>query len=148
MRRPSGKLHLLAALLFLTACKKTNVSSNKAESAGITGQWNLVSDSTFEGMGPTNQPVDYAGEAGDYFSFSTNGNVYTKEGNSLDTLAYRTVSNSSIIISDFGMGADTSTITGLTRNFTSGPATQTIIIESPFFATYDGMFWRKVTLTR
>jgi hypothetical protein len=157
MRNPSGKLPLLAILLYLTACTKTTVSSNEGESASPANKWNLVTDSTFEGVGLANHPVDYTGEPGDYFSFSTNGHVYTKEGNVLDTLTYQQFSASTIFISDFGIIGngipDTSTITGLgtnslTANNGSDPTPQTIVIESPFAITPGGEFWRKVTLSR
>jgi hypothetical protein len=152
MKHPSGKLSFLAVLLYLTACTKADVSSNQYQPAGLAGKWNLVNDSTFEGIGLSNHLVDYTGEAGDYFSFSTNGYVNTKEGAVLDTLTYRIVSDTSVIISDFGLITngvpDTSTITGLIANNGLGLTGQIIVIESPFFLTPGGEFWRKVTLSR
>ena len=152
MKHLSGKLYFLAILLYLTACTKTAGPSNVNGTAGLTGKWNLVIDSTFEGVGTSNHLVDYTGEAGDYFNFSTNGYVYTKEGTVLDTLTYRVVSDTGIIISDFGLFAnnmpDTCTISGLTANNGLGLTVQVIVIESPFFPTQGGVFWRKVTLRR
>jgi hypothetical protein len=152
MKHTSGKFSFLAVLLYLTACTKTAVPSNEYGTANLTGKWNLVNDSTFEGAGSSNHPVDYTGEVGDYFSFSANGYVYTKEGSVLDTLTFRMVSDTSIIISDFGLIVngipDTSTVTGLTANNGLGLKVQTIVIESPFFLTPGGEFWRKVTLNR
>jgi hypothetical protein len=158
MRHPSAKLSFLAILLYLTACTKTTLSSTGNEQAPIPpGAWNLISDSTFEGVGSANHPVDYTGQPGDYFSFSTNGHVYTKEGNVLDTLTYQQFSDSTIFISDFGIIAngipDTSTITGLGANSLtgsndSGQTPDTLVIESPFDITPGGEFWRKVTLSR
>lgn len=143
-------LSFLLVLLYLTACTKTAVSSNESEAAaGITGKWNLVTDSTFLGVGSSNHPVDYTGQAGDYFDFDANGYVYTREDTALDTLTYRLISDNAMVISDFGIilnGVDDpSTITGLSGVDLSG---QTIIIESPRFLTPGGEFWRKVTLTR
>jgi hypothetical protein len=90
--------------------------------------------------------------AGDYFDFSTNGYVYIDEGAVQDTLTYRMVTDSSIIISDFGLiingVPDTSTLTSLTASNGMGLSVQTLIIESPFFLTPGGEFWRKVTLNR
>jgi hypothetical protein len=151
MKRPLGKLSFLIILLYLAACHKTAVSSN--ESAGIIGKWNLVSDSNYEGVGSSNHAVDYTGQPGDYFNFSSDGHVYTKEGFVPDVLTYTMVSNFSIIISDFGLilngVQDTSTITGLAGNYGSGSNTlKTIVIESPWFPTPGGLFWRKVTLNR
>jgi hypothetical protein len=152
MKYPSGKLSFLAVLLYLTACTKADVSSNQYKPASLTGKWNLVNDSTFEGAGSSNHLVDYTGEAGDYFSFNTNGYVYTKESTMLDTLTYRMVSDTSIVISNFGLilngVPDTSTITILTANNGLGLTVQIIVIESPFFLTPGGEFWRKVTLSR
>lgn len=148
-----------AVLLYLTACSKTAGSSKTVTSldetltAAVSGQWNLVYDSTFEGVGWANHAVDYTGEPGDYFNFSADGsNLYTKEGNVLDTLAYQLLSDSSVIITDFGTFVngvpDTSTITGLTGSIESGKSPDTIVIESPFFLTPGGEFWRKVKLSR
>ncbi len=149
MKHPSIKLSILAVLLYLTGCTKTARSPNYSKSDDITGKWNLVSDSTFEGIGAGNHPFDCAGSVRDYFNFSSNGYVYTREGASLETLTYRMVLDTTIIISDFGIIVngvqETSTISGLTANSSS---TQTIVIESPFFPTPGGIFWRKVTLRR
>jgi hypothetical protein len=152
MKYPIGMPSLLTILVFLTACSKTTGTSDDMSTDATPGKWNVISDSAFEGVGTGNHAVDYTGVAGDYFSFNTNGDVYTKEGNKLDTLTYRIVSASGIIISDFGLilngVPDTSTITGLTGNITSDLTGQTIVIESPFFPTPGGLFWRKVTLSR
>src|SRR5450755_1387528 len=130
MKRPSGKLSFLAVILYLTACTKADVSSNQYGPASLAGKWNLVNDSTFEGAGFSNHLVDYTGEAGDYFSFSTNGYVFTKESTVLDTLTYRMVSDTSIVISNFGLilngVPDTSTITGLKANNGLGVTVQII----------------------
>jgi hypothetical protein len=152
MKHPLRKFSFLAILLYLMACTKTTVQSNVNGTTSLTGKWNLVSDSTFGGAGVSNHPLDYTAEAGDYFNFNTNGQVYTKEGTVLDTLTYRMVSDTSIIISDFGLILngipDTSTIAGLTANNSSGLMVHSIVIESPFFLTPGGEFWRKVTLSR
>jgi hypothetical protein len=166
MKNPSGTLFLPVILLYLTACTKTTsssfiamasstsntTSSNQSESSAPANAWNLVTDSTFEGVGLGNHAVDYTGVSGDYFSFSTDGYVYTREGTLLDTLTYQMFSDSSVIISHFGIILngipDTSIITGLTGTLDSGNAADTIVIESPFVITPGGEFWRKVTLSR
>lgn len=152
MKLTLRKLLFLAILLYLGACTKTTVSSNQNSVPDITGMWNLVNDSTFEGVGTSNHLVDYVGEAGDFFIFTTNGYVFTREGTVLDTLTFRQVSDSSIIISDFGLFSnsvpDTSTIRSLTAINGLGITVQTMVIESPFFPTPGGAFWRKVTLSR
>jgi hypothetical protein len=155
MKNLPVQLSFLAILLYMTACTKMTTkatgSSDKTQNLSTSGQWQLITDSTYEGVGSTNHLFDYTGVAGDYFSFSANGFVYTKEGNVLDTLTYQLVSDSTMLISHFGLTAngipDTCTITGLTGKLTSGQTGQTIVIESPFFLTPGGEFWRKVTLS-
>lgn len=151
MKHP-GKLSFLAVLLYLTACTKTGTTSIDTETAELAGKWNLVTDSTFEGAGTANHPVDYIGEAGDYFNFSTSGDVYTKKGTVLDTLTYRVLSTTTIAISDFGLYAtdapDTSTITAMTAVSGLGLTVHYVAIASPVFLTPGGVFWRKVTLRR
>jgi hypothetical protein len=158
MKLPLAALSFLTFLLNFTACTKSAKSSLSTQNEQLgAGDWNLVSDSTFEGVAQNNHPVDYAGQPGDYFSFTTDGHVYTSEGGVLDTLTYKVVSETGIIISDFGAYfngvPDTSTITGLgasslTTNNGMNTTAQTIVIESPFFPTPGGVFWRKVTLSR
>jgi len=154
MKLPAGKLSFLAALpflavlLYLTACTKTKGSSNGSGLTSITGKWSLETDSTFVGVGTGNHEVDYTGEPGDYFDFNTNGTVYTKEGDVLDTLTYRLLSDSTIIISDFGFSGDTCTVKSLTVSNGEGYTGQFIYITSPFFPTPGGTFGRKVTLSR
>jgi hypothetical protein len=151
MKHTTGKLSFLAILLYLTACAKTAVPSNNGM-ASLTGRWNLVNDSTYGGAGSSNRLTGYTGVAGDYFNFSNNGNAFTKEGTVLDTLTYRMVSDTSIIISNFGLILngipDTSNIAGLKANNGLAPVVQVIVIESPLFLTPGGEFWRKVTLSR
>jgi hypothetical protein len=147
MKLLAAKLSFLAVLLYLTACTKTKGSSNGSALTSITGKWSLVTDSTFEGVGYSNHPVNYTGEPGDYFDFSTNGTVYTKEGEVLDTLTYKLLSDTTIIISDFGFSGDTCTVKNLTVSNGEGTG-QFIYITSPFFLTPGGEFWRKVTLSR
>ncbi len=108
-------------------------------------------NSTFEGVGYSNHPVVYVGQAGDYFNFSANGVVYTKEANLLDTLIYKTVSDTSILLSGFGAILngipDTSKIKGLTANIGLLITSQIITIESPKVFTPGGSFG-KVNLSR
>jgi hypothetical protein len=149
MKLPLIKLSIFAVLLHVTACTKTARSLNSFKPGDITGKWNLVSDSTFMGIGAGNHAFDYTGSVRDYFNFNSTGYVYTREGASLETLTYRMVLDTSIIISDFGIILngiqETSTISGLTA---SNGSTQTIVIESPFISTPGGNFWRKVILRR
>src|ERR1700721_2129674 len=90
MKLPLVTLSFLAFLLNFTACTKSakSLRSTGDEQLGA-GDWNLVSDSTFEGVAQNNHAVDYTGQLGDYFSFTTDGHVYTREGGVLDTLTYK-----------------------------------------------------------
>jgi hypothetical protein len=93
-------------LLCLCACKKYSSSDNKAanllDNTAIVGRWNVVSDTSYAGVNTGSNPLIHTGQAGDYFDFSTNGNVYTKEGPVLDTLTYSLVSSEEINIEPFG----------------------------------------------
>jgi hypothetical protein len=152
MNHFTGKLSFFAILLYLTACTKSAAPSNDNGMVGLTGKWNLINDSIIQGVGPSNHLVGYTGAAGDYFNFGTNGYAYTKEGALLDTLTYRMVTDTSIIISSFGLIIngipDTSTVAGLAGSNSSVSNSQIIVIESPFFLIPAGEFWRKVTLSR
>ena len=154
MKLPLVMLSFLALLLYFTACKKSGRASLSTENQQLgAGIWNLVTDSTYEGVAQNNHPVDYTGQAGDYFSFTTDGHVYTREGEVRDTLTYKMVSDSTVIISDFGLIINgvlpTDTIKGLgASSLTTTTTGRTIVIESPWFPSPGGLFWRKVTLSR
>jgi hypothetical protein len=138
-------LFVLAAFIafFLVSCKKNSVPANDIN-ASISGKWNILSDSTFFGVGLNNHPVDYAGQTGDYFDIRTDGNIYIKEGAILDTLGYRLTSNTTILIVSFGIilngVAETTHITSLTAHSAT--------IDAPIVITPGGEFGRKVNLSR
>jgi hypothetical protein len=76
------------------SCKK---SAQRAQ-ASIIGQWDLINDSSsFVGQDPsTSYRSNYIGQPGDYFIFSVAGNLLTKEGNLLDTMAYEILPNGQV----------------------------------------------------
>ena len=126
-------------LLSLCACKKDNNAPGS-----ITGRWSVISDSTFVGVGINNHPVAYHGQPGDYFDFRTDGKVYTKEGAALDTMAYDLVSDTSIIISAFGITLNGVPETSHIKIFTA----DRLIIKAPVIATPGGIFGRTISLSR
>jgi hypothetical protein len=144
----SKKLKLIAAacILLCSACKKQGLpmccGANPPE-VSVFHNWNIVSDSTYTGVGVTNHPVDYSGQPGDYFNVTTNGVIYTSEGGVLDTLTYKLLTDSTIVVSSFGI-----TLNGVpaTSNF-SFTATA-MHISSPTIATPGGVFGRKISLSR
>lgn len=134
-------LTIIAGLaLGLYACKK---DGNNFNSSSLAGKWNVVSDSTYVGVGVNNHPVNYHGQQGDYFDFRTDGHVYTKEGAVLDTLSYSVISNTAIIIQSFGLIAN-----GVPETSNVTRTTNTAVIDAPVFFTPGGAFGRKVTLSR
>jgi hypothetical protein len=133
-----------AGLVFIfCSCSKQRISTNSTASS-IAGKWNLLSDSSFTGVGTNNHLLGYTGQTGDYFDFRTDQNVYIKEGTNYDTLGYKIVSDSTIIIADFGLilngVQDTSKIVNLTPD--------NVTIGSPVFYTPGGAFGRTVHLGR
>jgi hypothetical protein len=65
---------LAVAALCFTACQK-----DKDSAALPAGTWNVVSDSTYSGVGHIATGRLYVGQSGDYFKFSGN-NLSIKEG--------------------------------------------------------------------
>ncbi|MGZ3874728.1 MAG: hypothetical protein ACXVJD_17545 [Mucilaginibacter sp.] len=125
----------------LHSCKK---DGDKISPLTIEGKWNMVSDSTFTGVGYSNHPVNYTGRAGDYFDFRTNGYLYTKEAGISDTLSYQLISDNKIIIASFGV-----TLNGVPEvsNITTFDAHH-LTIDAPAVLTPGGQFGRKITLRR
>jgi hypothetical protein len=130
-------------IMIFCSFSKQSVSINST-AASLMGKWNLITDSEYTGVGTNNHLVGYIGQPGDYFDFSTNQNVYIKEGTSYDTVRYHMVTSSTIIIADFGLIAngvqDTSKIVNLTPD--------SVIIVSPVLITSGGIFGRTVHLGR
>lgn len=110
----------------------------------LIGKWNLVTDSTFVGVGIDNHPVSYSGQAGDYFDFRSDGKLYIKEGIKMDTSTYKLTSNTMILIPSFGATVNGVLKTSNITNLTAHHAT----ITAPILTTPGGLFGRKVDLSR
>jgi hypothetical protein len=146
-------IFIIGILLSLYACHKTdsadfisttNSTHSVVYNTAMLGKWNIVSDSTYAGVGSTNHPVDYAGTSGDYFNILANGIIYTKEGAQLDTLSYHMSADTGIVISSFGLTANGVPAVSKIITYTS----TSLVIASPVFLTPGGVFWRKVTLSK
>ena len=112
--------------------------------ATIVGNWDILNDSTFIGVGINNHQESYIGQTGDYFDVRTDGFIYIKEGTVLDTLDYSLTSDTTIIIASFGLILnDVPEISHIT-NLTAHGAT----ISAPTVITPGGEFGRKVILKR
>ncbi|WP_259071157.1 hypothetical protein HDF24_23925 [Mucilaginibacter sp. X4EP1] len=131
---------IIGTLLSLYACTK---GSNSGPGS-IVGNWNIVSDSTYSGVGYLNHPVDYAGQPGDYFNITAKGIIYTKEGQQLDTLSYHLVADTDIVITSFGVIANGVPQVSSIKTLTS----TSLVIASPLFLSPGGIFGRKITLSR
>lgn len=124
----------------VVACKKDTGIAN----ATLLGKWNILTDSTYSGVGVGNHAVNYTGQDGDYFNFTAEGKLYTKEGDILDTLNYHFTSNTTMIIDAFGLTLNGVPATCTITNF----ATHTVTITAPVALTPGGAFGRKVNLIR
>jgi hypothetical protein len=114
------------------------------ENTTLSGKWNILSDSSFSGVGVSNHAVNYTGQIGDYFDFKPDGELFIEENGKLDMLSYAFTSDSTITIDSFLNDAngvsETCDITDLTINHA--------IISTPILETPGGTFGRKVHLTR
>jgi len=126
------------ALLIFVSCSKEN------SNVDITGKWNIIYDSSYTGVGLGNHIVEYRGHFGDYFNFSSDNKLYIKEGNSIKTLDYLMVTDSTAIIASFGI-----TVNGIPPNtFIKDFSAHHVTLLTPFFATPGGTFGRSVQLSR
>jgi hypothetical protein len=146
MKAKPLKLIIVAGLFtFLFSCKKMPMGCDTGPNPpAIVTKWNIVSDSTYVGVGFNNHPIDYQGRSGDYFNFTPNGILYTKEGVVLDTLSYSLVADTGIIIGSFGINLNGVPAISHISNFTA----HSITIASPVVLTPGGIFGRKVSLSR
>ena len=142
-------------ILALMSCTKNTASGpnilHSIPVTLITGNWSLVYDSTYSGVGTQNHAAVYTGQPGDYFNFSPDGHVYMKEGNIMDTLKYNQLTASTIIIDSFGMAVngvpETSNITYQTMLDNSVTIHQATII-APVEPTPSEEFGRRVILRK
>jgi hypothetical protein len=134
-------LIITCLVVFLCACKKSN---SETIPGAIIAKWNIVSDSTYTGVGANNVPLNYKGQAGDYFDIRANGFIYTKEDTVLDTLSYSLKSGNQITIQSFGATLNNVPAVSNITNLTAHSA----IISSPVLYSPGGVFGRKITLTR
>jgi hypothetical protein len=129
-------------LVCLNSCKKDNNVGNIPPS--VIGKWNIVSDSTYVGVGAGNHPVNYKGQTGDYFDVRTDSYIYTKEGTVLDTLSYHINSDSTIVIQSFG-----ATVNGVAPiSHIANIGLYGVSIASPKLLSPGGVYWHKIVLSR
>lgn len=95
-------LTCVIALFFIASCKKDKKVPEKTVQEKILGKWNVISEAT-ESINPPNPPKTSTkpGQAGDYFDFRNDGNVYyvlnsKKEQN----INYHLKSDTEIVIED------------------------------------------------
>ncbi|MGC4023464.1 MAG: hypothetical protein QM734_16700 [Cyclobacteriaceae bacterium] len=120
----------LFIVLAFASCKYDSYVS----SSGLSGRWNVSSDFYYDGVGLGNHAVTYAGQLGDYFNFSSNGMLYTKEGSTLDTLSYQFLQGS----------------VSIDRNVyqIENSSSYSVTLYWPGEVTPGGQFSRKIVLTR
>lgn len=131
---------ILTGLLFcLYACKKPAAVNPDS----VVGRWNIVSVASSTGVGANNQVVNYAGQPGDYYEFTSNGILYTREGTVLNTLNYTIDADTSIIIKAPG---NTNGIPqpGRITTFTA----HSLVIYGPYLFTPGGTFGNTTSLSR
>lgn len=121
------------------SCSKSTTNNN-----ALSGKWNIVTDAKFIGLGQDNQQVNYVGKLDDYFDFLNDSVIYMKEGSVLDTLNYKRTSNTTIIISSFGVIANGEPETSQMSNHTNRGLT----ITAANIYTPGGTFGRKIVLSR
>jgi hypothetical protein len=64
----------------------------------ISGKWGIIDDST-KFVGTDTFPsyhFNYIGQASDYYDFRSDGNMYVREGDVLDTMAYEVLANNQV----------------------------------------------------
>jgi len=115
----------------------------KDNQASIIGEWNIVSDSSYVGVGAGNHLTVYDGQPGDYFDFSSDGKLYIKKNGTLDTLYYNSTSNVTMTTASYPDSMRTSQQYTI-YNLSAHNAT----ITTGIFETQGGVFGRTVTLDR
>jgi secreted trypsin-like serine protease len=94
---PFVSIMLIAAIPVLSACSK-----DKATPITLTGNWGLVKDSVVSigsaGNVPPDTVVNIYDKTGDYYNFSTNGQLYMQVDGFRDTATYVVQQNNQLSI--------------------------------------------------
>ena len=94
MKNIIPSLSLLFLALLFGSCSKNGIEAN-----ALIGRWNIVNDSS----ALLNLPGhNYYGTAKDYFEFTTDGILYTKEGDYLDTANYTLANDTLNVVQLYG----------------------------------------------
>ena len=85
----------LLAILSIAVCSSCEKSTDpSALSIGISGRWQIITDSSYQGAGASNHLVAYQGKDGDYYDFGSDSLLTVKEGDTTFTYAYQITSDS------------------------------------------------------
>ena len=125
---------IVVFFIFLSSCKKIVRES-------LVGKWNIQRDSTYVAVGSNNHKVIYSGQTDDYFNFTSDGHIYSRENSILDTLSY-TVSSGSVMIPNFDDRG------GVGIGKIQSASTHSLSISSRYLITPGGVFGRSVSLKR
>lgn len=141
MKKCMVALITCAVPFFLTSCKKSSTIYPEQ----INGIWKVVTDSTYNSFLMNQTQRGYAGTAGDYYDFRTDGKLYTYESGTRDTLAYNMVNDTTVQIQSFGWvfnGSQDYSYLKYSGNNTN------VSIKSANALTPAGFGWRHVYLSR
>ncbi len=114
--------NIIAIICFLSivtvfvSCSKSDTTNNS-----IIGNWQIINDSssTTNSLNGFNGHSNYIGVSGDFYNFKSDGNLYIKEANSLDTGKYSMVADNETQISMFSeSGVSFGTNGAIRGNFT------------------------------
>jgi hypothetical protein len=119
--------------------------SDTAKTVTIVTKWNLKADSNYYQVGTANPSyVVYSGISSDYWDIRSDGNIYIKEGDALDTLGYILLTDSTILINSFGLILNSDTAVSTIPLLTVHQA----IIKSNTLPNPGGQFIRTIYLQR
>jgi hypothetical protein len=131
-------------VLFLIAGLFSCTKTTGVEKAQIIGKWGIKNDSLASGIGPNVTVKNYLGTAADYFDFRADNKLYIKEGTTLDTSAYKVLSDSTIVINSFGI-----TFNGVPQTSKiKSPTANSVTIFTPFAVNPGAYYLRTVNLRR
>ena len=127
-------------------------TSTGSNSAILTGDWILVSDSTYStGVDASDHTTigKYIGQGGDHFNFTADGKLYIKEGGAIDTATYTITANRNIEINySYYAGMPVSTPGSMMANFVQMNLTDHSVTLNGTISTSNGTSSRVINLKR
>ena len=140
-------LYIFLVAIFFVSCKKnTTLNSQNI----LVGKWQVINDSsTITGsLNGFNDSSNYIGTSSDYYNFTSKGNLFVQEGQSVDTAQYELSNNSNQVYILYSYIAGNYISGNAAESFNISNLTTTHVTLTSSGLTPEGYFYRAINLKK